>query len=148
MFLPNNNFMNCQVKAEVKSILIGTILLVPVFIVCYALQWVLWKWLWLAVPIWIVTYFIGRNFSVINNLTFGKSIKVKRTYTTEEIRQGWKKMAKSKQKKPSKFQRLVDQKSKEWKEKLRNNPKFQELLQEWKKKYPKQNVSDKTAQTK
>jgi hypothetical protein len=35
--------------------------LIATFVICYALQWVLWKWIWLAIPIWVFFYFITRK---------------------------------------------------------------------------------------
>lgn len=35
--------------------------LLAVFIISYGLIWVLWKWLWLSIPIFIISFFIYRQ---------------------------------------------------------------------------------------
>lgn len=41
--------------------------LIVVYIVSYALQWVFWKWIWLAIPTWVIFYFIDRKFGVMRH---------------------------------------------------------------------------------
>lgn len=43
-----------------------TFSLLAVFIICYALQWILWQWLWLAIPVWIGFYLIHRKYGIMN----------------------------------------------------------------------------------
>jgi len=82
-------------QKELKSILFGTLLLIPAFIICYALQWVLWKWLWLAIPIWIIGYLFDRKYGV-SHLELG-IIKLP-SLTVDEIKKEWKKMNKENKK--------------------------------------------------
>ena len=48
--------------------------LIVVFVVCYALLWVLWEWLWLSVPIWIAGYLLYRKYGII-----GKEVGIRKT---------------------------------------------------------------------
>jgi hypothetical protein len=40
--------------------------LLAVFIIGYALQWVLWQWLWLAIPVWIGFYLLHRKYGIMS----------------------------------------------------------------------------------
>ncbi len=41
--------------------------LIATFVICYALQWVLWRWIWLAIPIWVISYFIFGKYGINYN---------------------------------------------------------------------------------
>lgn len=57
-----NNPEDRKKENWLKWLIITIPALIVVFIVSYALQWVLWKWLWLAIPIWVLFYFINRKY--------------------------------------------------------------------------------------
>lgn len=43
--------------------------LIAVIIIAYALQWVLWKWIWLAIPVWVVCYLLYKEYGTNYNLS-------------------------------------------------------------------------------
>lgn len=49
--------------------------LVAVFFICYGLIWVLWEWLWLSIPVWIICYLLYRKYGIMGKESkFLKSI--------------------------------------------------------------------------
>lgn len=53
--------------------------LIIVFVVCYGLMWVLWKWIWLAIPIWVVAYLLRRKIGLVGSNENGIFDKLKKT---------------------------------------------------------------------
>ncbi len=47
--------------------------LIVAFVICYLLQWILWEWSWLAIPVWIAGYWIYHKYGII-----GKKVGVKK----------------------------------------------------------------------
>jgi len=39
--------------------------LIIVFLIAYVFLWVLWSWLWLSIPLWVVAYLIYRKYGIV-----------------------------------------------------------------------------------
>ena len=39
--------------------------LIAVFFIAYVFIWVLWEWLWLSIPLWIVAYLCYRKYGIM-----------------------------------------------------------------------------------
>lgn len=40
--------------------------LLTVFVGFYIAEWILWRFLWLSIPLWIMFYIIWRKYGIIN----------------------------------------------------------------------------------
>jgi len=75
---------NKKKKNWLKWAIIAIPSLIVVFVICYALQWVLWKWIWLAIPVWIICYLLHEKFGTNEDTSVFH--KIPKTFDRDEIK--------------------------------------------------------------